>query len=267
VLDDETLAVLGHLNRIEFSRSTARWSGRTGRVVEEDGVLLCAAASDFPVVFNSVHRLDPGVPPEEVIGRADAFFGAAGRGYTINVRVGHPADEDLRIAALRADLVELTGAPEMVCTEAVETRPPADGVTLRWVEREGAVEDFVAVADAAYVSLGVPVGCIRGAITASGALTGPDVCTVVADLEGEPVATALCLLSHGIAGVYYVGTLEQARGRGLADLVTRAVTNRAFDEGARASTLQASAMGEQIYARMGYRELYRYAGLVRLVTA
>jgi hypothetical protein len=267
VLDDVTLAVLGHLNRIEFSRATARWSGRSGRVVEEDGVLLCAADSDFPVVFNSVHRLDPAVPAEEVVRRADAFFGAAGRGYTLNVRVGHPEDEDLRTVALQADLVELTGAPEMVCTQAVETRPPPDGVTLRSVDRDGALDDFVAVADAAYVSLGVPLGCIRRAISATEALAGPDVATVVADLEGEPVATALCLLSHGIAGVYYVGTLERARGRGLADLVTRAVTNRAFDEGARASTLQASAMGEQIYARMGYREIYRYAGLVRLVTA
>ena len=64
--------------------------------------------------------------------------------------------------------------------------------------------------------------------------------------------------SHGIAGIYAVGTTEAARGRGLAELVTRAVTNIGFDGGAPLVTLQASPMGESIYHRLGYRELYRY---------
>ena len=115
-LDDETLATLGHLNRIEAMRTLARWSGPAGRIVEHGGVLLFASATTFPVLFNGVDR---------------------------------------------------------------------------------------------------------------------------------------------------VGTVEAARGRGLGDLVTRAVTNRSLDEGAPACTLQASPMGEPIYARMGYEQIYRYRGLVR----
>jgi hypothetical protein len=41
------------------------------------------------------------------------------------------------------------------------------------------------------------------------------------------------------------------------------VTNWAFDQGARAQSLQASTMGEPIYARMGYEELYRYRSYLR----
>jgi predicted GNAT family acetyltransferase len=89
--------------------------------------------------------------------------------------------------------------------------------------------------------------------------------TVGAFDAGVLVSGAQVMFSNGIAGVYAVGTAEEARGRGLAELVTRTVTNLAFDLGAPAVTLQASPMGEPIYARMGYRELYRYANLTRFV--
>jgi hypothetical protein len=87
--------------------------------------------------------------------------------------------------------------------------------------------------------------------------------TVVAYLDDAPVAAAQTVLSHGIAGVYWVGTVERARGSGLGEAVTRAVTNRAFDRGALVNTLQASPMGAPIYRRMGYETLYDYRGLVR----
>ncbi len=68
----------------------------------------------------------------------------------------------------------------------------------------------------------------------------------------------MTILSHGIAGVYWVGTVEEARGYGLGDLCTRTVSNAAFDRGAKRVVLQASKQGEPIYLRMGYREVTRY---------
>ena len=89
--------------------------------------------------------------------------------------------------------------------------------------------------------------------------------TVIAWEGDQPLATAQVVLSHGVAGVYYVGTVEAARGRGLAELVTRTVTNLGFDLGAALVTLQASSMGDPIYRRMGYREVYRYTTHTRFV--
>ena len=93
----------------------------------------------------------------------------------------------------------------------------------------------------------------------------PNLVTVGAFDGDDLVSGAQVLFSHGIAGVYCVGTAESARGRGLAELVTRTVTNLGFDGGAPLVTLQASAMGEPIYRRMGYRDLYRYATHARFV--
>ncbi len=91
--------------------------------------------------------------------------------------------------------------------------------------------------------------------------------SIVAYLDGEPVAAAQTILSHTIAGVYFVGTVERARGSGLGDAVTRAVTNRAFEAGAGAVTLQASVMGEPIYLKMGYQTIYHYSTFARFEPA
>ena len=74
----------------------------------------------------------------------------------------------------------------------------------------------------------------------------------------------MVIVTHGVAGVYWVGTAPGARGRGLAELCTRAAGNAGFDLGARVAALQASVMGEPVYRRMGYVEVTRYPSFVRM---
>jgi predicted acetyltransferase len=62
-----------------------------------------------------------------------------------------------------------------------------------------------------------------------------------------------------------VGVLPDARGRGLAELVTHAVTQAAFELGAPLVVLQATPMGEPVYRRMGFEQFQTYRGLVRFV--
>jgi ribosomal protein S18 acetylase RimI-like enzyme len=52
--------------------------------------------------------------------------------------------------------------------------------------------------------------------------------------------------------VGWVGTLPSFRRRGLGEIVTRAVTNAAFDLGADIVVLEASPMGLPLYEKMGY---------------
>jgi hypothetical protein len=106
---------------------------------------------------------------------------------------------------------------------------------------------------------------IADMVTAPDRVLVPHVKTVVAADGTTPVACAQLLLGNGVAGVYYVGTVAAARGRGLAELVTRYVTNLGFELGAPVVTLQASSMGEPIYRRMGYREISRYTTHTRFV--
>jgi GNAT superfamily N-acetyltransferase len=257
-VDERTLARLAHLNYLTFGRDSALWSD-AGAVEEGGGVLSHASGTEFPFVFNGAYRTDPAVAPADVLARADAFFGD--RGYTL---VTHPhRDEDLHAHAEAEGLWAFGTSPEMVCRQRLADAERTDGIVLRRATDEEGIADFVAVGSAAYPSLGMPDTAMGEAIDRLDRVLEPHIAVVVAYDGDQPVAAAQALLSHGIAGVYWVGTLEAARGNGLGEAVCRWVTNWAFDQGAAAQTLQASTMGEPIYNRMGYETIYRYTSWYR----
>jgi hypothetical protein len=246
----------GNQNLLEFTREDVRWQ-RPHTLLEEDGVMLFAGASDFPAYNNGVHRVDDSVPGTEVVARAQEFFAARGRGFSLWVR-DTGEDDDLREAAEAAGIVAFGDSPQMVCRARLPEQPLPDGVEIRMVTDASGARDFADVVGPAYVSLGAPEEANRSHFSGPNALlTGPQLQSAVAYLDGQPVSCAQILVSHGIAGVYWVGSLEAARGRGLAEAVTRYVTNLGFDLGAADVQLQASPMGEPIYRRMGYEDAYR----------
>ncbi len=248
-------AVAGNLNLLEFTREDVRWQ-RPHTILEESGVLMFAGASDFPAYNNGVHRADDSVPAEEVIARAREFFAARNRGFSVWIR-DTGEDDDLAAAADAAMIGAFADSPQMICRTRLADRPLPDGVEIRMVSDAAGVAEYADVTAKAYVSLGSPDDATRSHFNGPNAMLAPHVHSAVAYLEGAPVSVAQILLSHGIAGVYWVGSLEAARGRGIAEAVTRHVTNLGFDLGATNVQLQASPMGEPIYRRMGYEDLHR----------
>ena len=165
--------------------------------------------------------------------------------------------------AMQAGLIEFGNAPAMVLEKRLADAMPPPGVTLKRVETKADARHFTAVMGAAYASLGMPAD-VAPAVLCLEVVAAPHIVSFIAYLEdGTPAAGASCIFAHGVAGVYWVGTIPEARGKGLAELCTRAAGNAGFDMGARIASLQASVMGEPVYRTMGYVEVTRYPNVVR----
>ncbi len=73
-------------------------------------------------------------------------------------------------------------------------------------------------------------------------------------LKGRAVASAELFVSGGVAGLYSVGTLPAARGRGIGRAMTIAALREGRERGYRVGALQGTTMGVPVYRRLGFRE-------------
>jgi GNAT superfamily N-acetyltransferase len=71
--------------------------------------------------------------------------------------------------------------------------------------------------------------------------------------EGRPAASSAVFFHDGIAGIYFVATLPEFRRKGLGRSITFAPLRKAREAGARGAILQASALGEPVYRRLGFQ--------------
>jgi len=78
--------------------------------------------------------------------------------------------------------------------------------------------------------------------------------TYLALLNGRPVATSQLFLSEGVAGIYNVTCLPEARGKGIGSAVTLAPLLEARERGYRIGILQASTLGYSVYRRLGFQD-------------
>jgi hypothetical protein len=255
----QELVALSDLNYAESMRELTRRSG--GTVHDEDGILLYAGPHPMPVLLNGVMLTAERVPVDEVLTRARSFFASRARGFSVLVRAH--VDAELRAAATAAGFVAIGEAPAMVLDRRLPDVAPPPDVTLRRVATAADAAAFAAVMEAAYASLGMPAGVAPAQFARLECLVAPHIVAFLAEIDGAAVAGAMTIVTHGVAGVYWVGTVPGARGRGLAELCTRAAGNAGFDLGGRIASLQASPMGEPVYRRMGYIEITRYPTLVQ----
>ena len=143
---------------------------------------------------------------------------------------------DSRPAAMALDLSELSAAR------------PADGVTVE------AVRDLSVLAQPLGAGYGFPPELLTSGLP--GLLDHTRGWVAFAD--GEPAAGLVIVDCDGDAGVFMVATAPEFRGRGAASSALYRALLHAREEGSLTSTLQSSAMGHSVYARLGYVDLGAY---------
>jgi len=223
-----------------FSRAFGR-AARDGAVLEYDGVVASVApAIPFRSIFNSAafrdsRQLAAALP------RLAADYGAAGiTAWGVWV---HESDQN-GIAAIEAAGLRRDSEPTAMIAALDVFEAGTSGATK--LEAAQDLEEFDRVLAAAYeFPPGVLVYCFPSLLDEFRGFVARD-----------PAGTAICALATvevgGDCGVTLVGTAPEARGRGYASQLILFALAEARQRGCRTSTLQATRMGEAIYARLGY---------------
>jgi GNAT superfamily N-acetyltransferase len=223
-----------------FCRMVAA-SSETGRLVELDGVI----AAIVPVtpersVVNSVVYESPAALERALARLGDAYDQAGVRAWTVWVAEGDAAAQRLLEESGHA----LDAAPRAMALALTELDlTPSAAID---VDRDVPAADVGRINDAAY---GFDGDFSRAFTRAAGNLN-----LYGARVNGETVACVGSIHHEGDCGIYLVATHPDARGRGLASQLMVAALQDARAAGCESASLQSTAMGRPVYARLGFRD-------------
>ena len=242
-MDDATLLHRRRLSQMVAYRAIG--SASPGAVCNEVRPGLVASVVPVTPVAslpNSVLYLDP----QAVLDGYDelsALYAQAGvAAWTVWVL---PGDDELA-AELQSRGHAVDGTP-VVMAAGIEELDLDIGDDID-VDAVPSWQDIGALNDAAY---GLAPGTLAPAL---GGMIHPAVRPSVARLDGEPAACIATIDGpEGDCWLGFVATAPAARGRGLSTGLIRRALRDARERGFTSVSLEASAMGAPIYARLGYR--------------
>jgi ribosomal protein S18 acetylase RimI-like enzyme len=167
-----------------------------------------------------------------------------------------PSDLEARLVA-RGFTIDPDEMPGMVASLAdlPEVELP-DAATLAFVDDATTFREWL---DVMVVGFGMPsqIGDTFMKYAALG--FGEDLpITILARIDGRPVATSLGWVAAGGIEIANVTTVPEARGRGLGRAVTLAAMHAGARAGASIAVLQSTEMGRGVYRRLGFTEFARY---------
>ena len=76
--------------------------------------------------------------------------------------------------------------------------------------------------------------------------------------NGDPVSTSMSFQQSSVAGLYMISTMENHRGKGYGTELTRYAMQKCFQNKSERIILHASAMGEKVYRKIGFKEYCKF---------
>jgi GNAT superfamily N-acetyltransferase len=167
--------------------------------------------------------------------------------------VGQDSDPDVADGLLARGLEAGSTLPVMAIEldDIPEVRGPA-GLVIEQVTDTAALTEYVQAYSGPF---SVPETALTAVVNAESQQNEP------ARFIGR-IATSELFVSHGVAGIYWVSTVEQHRGQGIGAALTAAALRAGRDCGLRVATLQASGLGQPVYRRLGFKTVSQYRHLM-----
>jgi len=144
--------------------------------------------------------------------------------------------------------------PCMTLAMPVSFPTPPSPLAIREVHTPG---ELVAFREAAFRGFGYPVAAASIFLNER-LLALPQVRLYAGLIDGVVVATSMLVATGTVAGIYWVATIEEYRGRGYGEALTWAAAGRGRELGCDIASLQASKLGRSLYSRMGFEHVLDY---------
>ena len=249
---EAALISAANLNYVGSYRKLVEHS-QGGEIREVGGVF--AFATGLPLsLFNGCVIVEPATAKELEM----AMDWISGRGLPYGTWIDETLAPGLATVPLARGLQrDPEPYPGMVLHPPPQPPQSAVGVTIAAVNESG-LGGYHQVC----VEGGLPVELVRRLFSPSFA-ADPEVQLFIGRLDGRPVGTSVAIRSGNVSGVYAVGTLPEARRRGVGSALTWAAVAAGQAWGCDTIVLQASPMGFSMYAAMGFRTIVTYATFTR----
>jgi len=213
----------------------------------------------LPDTFNNV-ILETRLPPDgagEVIGQALAHFRSRGvrrlSWWTEAGAQAAPLEEHLVAQGLTFEAGGTGMAANLMALPM--DLPTPTGLTIAAVEDKASLQHWARIVT---IGFGLPSGseAIWLALLADLVFQLP-LRNYLATLDGQPVGASQLCLGAGVAGIYNVACVPEARGRGVGTMITLAPLLEARRLGFNIAILQASRLGYNVYRRLGFQDFGR----------
>jgi GNAT superfamily N-acetyltransferase len=216
-------------------------------VLDPDGVsaAVVPAVPDRSIV-NSVAYRDAAALRAALDDLATAYDDAGVRAWTVWV----PEDDRDTVALLKAAGHRLDAAPTAMIVDLASV-PEPDPDDLDW-DATAHPEVLGRVNDLAY---GWPEGTFGAAISRFGEI--PGLRMYQAWVDGDPVCVLGTYDDADDCSIYFVATLSDHRGKGLARRLLHRALSEARERGMVTSSLQSTKAGYPVYERLGYDPICR----------
>lgn len=224
-----------------------------GVVAEFDGILVAARGTDAPNAnFALVTR--PLDDPTRALRWARRLLEDRGLPFRVVLRERYDPRTEQALSSNGFEVVDRYPELALELHGSLPARLPAP-VDVRRVRDEPARKMFVSViaeafgSDPDYVDAAIPAAALRG----------PDASFFVGFQDNQPVATSALFVSDGVAGIWFVATVEAFRRRGIGQAMTAHALSEALGLGSDLAHLEAEADALRLYERIGFQVVARYA--------
>jgi GNAT superfamily N-acetyltransferase len=230
-------------------------TSRNGGFAETDDVALWHCGFPQPE-FNRAFLKEPEGDVPAAISAAERHFAGIGLPFCFECRSDRV---DACAGALSAGGYDPAGRTPAMSLQGEKGGAPHPQLAISEVVSD---EDLALFQSTAFLGFGLPEQA--GPLFLTPQLRAlPQVMLYLGRIDGTPVCTSALVLTGEVAGIYWVATREDSRGRGLGAAITQAAVDGGRSRGGRIASLQASDLGRPVYERMGFETPVHYVKFER----